>query len=220
MKIKSTQTTQSGFTLIEMIGVLAVIAILAALLIPKIFEAINNARVNNAAVSSQTVKTAIADHYAKFGSIPVNGGAPGNVNPPAPVAVPSVDYDSVLVTEGFLDKPFAVKIGNGLPAPNDIVLSLAPLATVDPTAANSAYNLDNTGTGGTDLNKVIGSVVVEALIVDVTENDAKELNDRVDGLSLGVALGAAPDVLGRVKYGTAASGIAGLMDVRIYLTHR
>src|ERR1044071_4050175 len=54
-----------GFTLIEMIGVLAVIAILAAVLVPKVFEAINNAKVNNAAMSCQTVKTAIIDHYAK-----------------------------------------------------------------------------------------------------------------------------------------------------------
>src|SRR6266436_5262795 len=35
-----------AFTLIEMIGVLAVIAVLAALLIPKIFESINSARLN------------------------------------------------------------------------------------------------------------------------------------------------------------------------------
>jgi prepilin-type N-terminal cleavage/methylation domain-containing protein len=69
MKItRRTNRARAGFTLIEMIGVLAVIAILAALLIPKIFEAISNARVNNAAVNTQTVKTAIADHYAKFGS--------------------------------------------------------------------------------------------------------------------------------------------------------
>src|SRR5215813_2019998 len=63
-----------AFTLIEMIGVLAVIAILAALLIPKIFEAINNARVNNAAVSYNSVKTALADHYAKHGSLTSSNG--------------------------------------------------------------------------------------------------------------------------------------------------
>ena len=48
-----------GFTLIEMIGVLAVIAILAALLIPKVFSAINSARVNGVCVNTETVKTAI-----------------------------------------------------------------------------------------------------------------------------------------------------------------
>ncbi len=52
------KSNRQAFTLIEMIGVLAVIAILAAVLIPKVFSAINNARVNNAAMSVQTVKTA------------------------------------------------------------------------------------------------------------------------------------------------------------------
>src|SRR5204863_216829 len=47
-----------AFTLIEMIGVLAVIALLAALLIPKIFESINNARIGQAVLSCQTIKTA------------------------------------------------------------------------------------------------------------------------------------------------------------------
>ncbi len=47
-----------AFTLIEMIGVLAVIAVLAALLIPKIFESINSARLNQAVLSCQTIKTA------------------------------------------------------------------------------------------------------------------------------------------------------------------
>src|SRR5690242_19958807 len=101
---------QQGFTLIEMIGVLAVIAILAAVLIPKVFEAINNARVNNAAMSYNTVKTAIADHYAKFGSIAVDGSTatPTVLTPPIP------QFDQVLVKEQFLDKPFATKIGDGI----------------------------------------------------------------------------------------------------------
>ncbi len=53
MRIISQQNRKSNqaFTLIEMIGVLAVIAILASMLIPKIFEAINNSKINNAAVS-------------------------------------------------------------------------------------------------------------------------------------------------------------------------
>src|SRR5262245_26764835 len=90
-----------------MIGVLAVIAILAALLIPKIYEAINNARVNNAAVSYNTVKSAVADHYAKYGTLlSLNGVALTNGSPQAAA------YDTlVLLTEGFLDKPFQVKIG-------------------------------------------------------------------------------------------------------------
>ena len=75
MKIISNQRKSSqAFTLIEMIGVLAVIAILASMLIPKIFEAINNSKINNAAVSYNTVKTALADHYAKWGSLLSSNG--------------------------------------------------------------------------------------------------------------------------------------------------
>ena len=65
-----------GFTLIEMIGVLAVIAILAALLIPKVFNAINDANINTAVVGAQTVKTAVVDSYAKNGGFDMMNNAP------------------------------------------------------------------------------------------------------------------------------------------------
>src|SRR5688572_24704474 len=104
MKIIINKARRSAFTLIEMIGVLAVIAILAALLIPKIFEAINNARINNACISVNTVKTALADHYAKFGSLnSVNGTA-------ILIGSTSTNFDGIaLLAEGFIDKPFDVK---------------------------------------------------------------------------------------------------------------
>src|SRR5216117_1013157 len=95
-----------AFTLIEMIGVLAVIAILASLLIPKIFEAINNARINNALISYNTVKAACMDHYAKFGAIDKTTGSatvPAGTSPG--VATPGVPglafYDGILLDEGF-----------------------------------------------------------------------------------------------------------------------
>src|SRR6476620_11307774 len=97
---------ERGFTLIEMIGVLAVIAILSALLIPKIFEAINNARINNACVTLGTVKTAIADHYAKYGALNVDGSGAT----PVVLAPPTNAYAKVLLKEAFIDKDFAVKI--------------------------------------------------------------------------------------------------------------
>src|SRR5205814_10644861 len=98
-----------GFTLIEMIGVLAVIAILALLLIPKVFEAITNSLLDALPISYNTVKTAIADHYAKYGSIPVDG----TTTPATVLAMPSEQFDLTLLKEPFLDKPFAVKIGDG-----------------------------------------------------------------------------------------------------------
>src|SRR5204862_1409649 len=83
-----------AFTLIEMIGVLAVIAILASLLIPKIFESINNAHMSQTVLSCQTIKTAVIEHYAKFLSLASKNGVP--------FTVPNEGYpnfDAILLTE-------------------------------------------------------------------------------------------------------------------------
>ncbi len=137
-----------GFTLLEMIGVLAVIAILAAVLIPKVFAAIDNARVSNTAMSCNTVKTAIADHYAKFGSLT----AAISTTTPVQVLVPGVSYDTNLVIEGFLDKPFAVKIGDGTTnttlvidgCTSNTVAGSAPFAVTLAGGAEAAFNLAGT----------------------------------------------------------------------------
>src|SRR6266705_6484397 len=95
----SPKPNRRGFTLIEMIGVLAVIAILASLLIPKIYEAINNARISNAALSYNSIKTALADHYAKFGSLTSSNGTAIT-----PSVGEALNFDNVLIVEGFSDK--------------------------------------------------------------------------------------------------------------------
>ena len=60
---------ESGFTLIEMIGVLAVVAILAALILPKVFDVIAESRVNALAASVKTYETAVAKYYGDLGSL-------------------------------------------------------------------------------------------------------------------------------------------------------
>lgn len=205
MKTQKKEQRQAvrAFTLIEMIGVLAVIAILAALLIPKIFEAINNARVNNAAVSYNTIKTAVMDHYAKHGSLLSSNGT---LYPVTDTAF-ATNYDGVLLSEGFLDKKFQVKIGDT----NAHVSVVAGMTATDaPSGSNSAYDLDGSGA----VNDAVGGVVIEAIITGVTENDAKDLNDRLDGVALGTPL-LTSDLKGRVKYATGSP-----TTVHIYVTHR
>jgi prepilin-type N-terminal cleavage/methylation domain-containing protein len=209
MRITISQRKSSqAFTLIEMIGVLAVIAILASMLIPKIFEAINSARVNNAAVSYNAVKTAVMDHYGKFGSLLSSNG----------VAIAAGDaslanYDKyILLREALVDKAFAVRIGDG--STNTVIKVVPMLGTAAVSGINEQYDLDGDGasdTGGS-------GNLVEAVISGVATADAIELSHRLDGIPLSQATGSvAADLAGRVKYATPVNGIT---DVYIYIAHR
>ncbi|MEM9604481.1 MAG: prepilin-type N-terminal cleavage/methylation domain-containing protein [Pseudomonadota bacterium] len=55
---------EHGFTLVEMIGVLAVIAILASVAAPRIFDAIEDAKVSNFVQQVKTLETAVAKFNA------------------------------------------------------------------------------------------------------------------------------------------------------------
>jgi prepilin-type N-terminal cleavage/methylation domain-containing protein len=193
-----------GFTLIEMIGVLAVIAILAAILIPKVFEAINSARINNATESIQTVKTAVADHYAKYGNLACSNTTP--------LTAGSAQFDAVLVGEGFLDKLFIAKISSAAASSAGTRVQLTPAITTAPDTSNAAYALG----GNTAVNDATGSFVVQAVLPSVMESDARDLSLRLDGDSMSTALGTA-DTVGRVKYALPSSGLA---NVLVYITHR
>ena len=214
MRIISNKSRKSsqGFTLIEMIGVLAVIAILASMLVPKIFEAINSSRINNAVQSYNAIKTAVMDHYGKFGAINYNGRTQ--------LAIPAGDaqlaaYDRVLLQEGLIDKVFAVKVGT-----NALVRVVAPAAAATTAAdgANAAYDLDGDAAFANDAFPA--TFVVEAVIQGVAIADAVDISQRLDGAALSNATGsAAQDIVGRVKY--AAPVAAGdPVAVHIYIAHR
>ena len=202
MKYQPTsRQNRKGFTLIEMIGVLAVIAILAALLIPKVFSAINSARVNGVTVSVDTAKAAIADHYGKYGKFNTVFGTTDL----GTVGVITNNFDKILLAEGFLDKPFTAKVAGGDPSTN------AVLRLVDGVTGNAGggYKLDGLTVGTTN-----GSFLVEAVLYGVGKQDAKDLNDLIDGASLGAAVGALDDK-GRVEFAAGDS-----TTVYIYVTHR
>ncbi len=221
-KKQCTYRTKQGFTLIEMIGVLAVIAILAALLVPRVFEAINSARVNNAAVSINTVKTACVDHYAKFNTLLANGST--GTAAPLQLGTDAIlnTYDQVLIGEQFLDKPFVVKIGDGTYDAThtriQVVAAAGPGVAADGT--NPAYNLDGANLAGAAVNDAAGTYVAEAVITGVDLADARALNRAIDGstAALGEAAGGGADLAGRVHYAAPAAGQP--VEVHVYLTHR
>jgi prepilin-type N-terminal cleavage/methylation domain-containing protein len=205
---RGARNDRSAFTLIEMIGVLAVIAILASMLIPRVFEAINSARVNATAVGCETIKTAVADHYGKYGQFDLRFGT-------TPVTFNgnfSANYDTNLMIEGLLDKPFSAKIAGGDPSTNALIELVKP-ASANAPAGNGGlgYALDGVNVATTN------ALVVEAVLYGVTAADAKDLNDRIDGTALGAPDLSTADNKGRVEYAQPTSGAT---TVYIYLTHR
>ena len=229
MNIAPSQTCrlhrQSGFSLVEMIGVLAIIAILAVVIVPKVFSTIASARVTSAVASCNSMKTAVTEFAGKYGTIPLT--------------VATSRIDDLLIAAGILDTRFLVKIGtqptlpalvgaawsnntgpwlaNVAGAANQatqsriICLTSAPAAV--PGIAGTNYRLN----GATNLQA--GALVVSAVITGVTLNDARELSLKIDGDSLTQAFGsAAADLAGKVAY--AAPNAAGTTTVYIYLAQQ
>jgi len=211
MKIQ-TNNRSGGFTLIEMVGVLAIIAILSALLVPRIFSAINESRINGAVVSLNSVKSAAMSYYGKYGKFGGYGGAD--------LTTTNADWDLILMQEELLDKPFETKLSN-LSSTNAHQIQLVaglPAATAA-TASNSAYNLDNNSTSPNPANDASGKWVVQAYIAGVNIDDAIELNNRIDGDLDFVQKGTTTaNTLGRVKYSAPAAD--NTVDVLVYLAHK
>lgn len=64
-----------GFTLIEMVVVLAVVAILAAILVPTIAKNINDAKITRASNECLVIAASMASFYKDLGRWPVGNGA-------------------------------------------------------------------------------------------------------------------------------------------------
>ena len=184
------QRLTGGFTLIEMIGVLAVIAILAALLIPKVTSAISDARINSTVGSYQTVQTAAAGHYAKYGAFNVtNNSTIGNGS--VYTAIPLTNFDTVLIAEGFLDQPFGAKVGTA-----------STLQVIAGGGCNGAHYLLNGKTDGTSGN----AYTVEAVLTGVSQQDAYDVASRIDSTLMTNSVALTNFTGARCVYTTAANG--------------
>jgi len=110
-----------GFTLIEMIAVVGILAAVIAILISPIQRAMQRSRVTSATGTVSAVTNAVTDYLTKAGSsgvIPITEGGgggtiPNNVpgGPSATVLAAAATLDKVLLSEGVLEKPISVKLG-------------------------------------------------------------------------------------------------------------
>jgi len=74
----SRKSNMKGFTLIEMVVVLAVIGILAAILTPTIAKNINDSKIARANNEVQVIAAALASFYKDLGRWPTSNGTAGN----------------------------------------------------------------------------------------------------------------------------------------------
>lgn len=200
---------QRGFTLVEMIGVLAIIAVLAGMLVPRVFSAINDSRINTAVMSYNSVKSAAMLYFGKYGRFGGVGGAA------ALTSAETNNWDkSVLMAEGLVEKPFQIKIGTA--AKISVVPTVAASTAADET--NFSFNFDGSNTAPSIENEASGGQYVLVCVIDgVANDDAAALNKAVDGTD--AVLGeyaTGKDKSGRCKYDVSA----GTGTVTIYIAHK
>lgn len=205
---------QRAFSFIELIGILAIAAILTALLLPKIshslrrtdvIQTVNEAHVLELTVAIRGLESAINAHLAQFGTLASANGKP--------LAI-SGTYDQfgqILLSEGLLDRPFAPRLGT-----NAFIrlVNVSGLSTATPVdCANGAYDLDGDGR-----NDIAGAgFVAEAVIRGVTGVQAAAVDNQVDGAHL-AGPGGEANLRGRVIYPKPDSD--GRTELHIYLLHK
>jgi prepilin-type N-terminal cleavage/methylation domain-containing protein len=219
---RSVFSRQMGFSLVEMIGVLAIIAILAVVIVPKVFSTIASSRITSTVGSVSSMKPAVAEFVGKFGALPIVNGANR--------------FDDVLVSQGFLEGRFVSKLGTpsnaGLAAgtwtrspltgawavagagvmTGQTKLITFTRAAAAPAAPNGSFYLLD---GVTPLPA--GSQIVSAMIAGVPINEARELSSRIDGEGLTeIATSMAADLRGKVTY----TGAGATRTVFVYIAHQ
>ncbi len=153
---------QNGFTLMEMIGVMAVIAILVSVATPLIFDAIRNAKVTAFVEDVNMIKGAIAQYYEDTGDFPThiptdNRDRNKNLmkdNPARPIG----GWDGPYI-EKELDNPFQEG---------------GYRAILTSTNANFQFDLDGDGTVDTTSVAVIR-------IDNVSDEEARAISNILDG---------------------------------------
>jgi type IV pilus assembly protein PilA len=126
---------QAGFTLIELMIVVAIIGILAAVAIPQYQNYIVRSKVANALSSVDAIKTAVALCYQEAGGVLTNctTGAASQI----PAFTPTREVSAVTVVSGLITMTFATGVGAGV---DGVAITFTPSTVTDQTTITWAVN--------------------------------------------------------------------------------
>jgi len=200
-----------GFTLVEMIGVLAIIAILIALLLPKIFSLIASTNARSLAAAIRTYETAIVNYYADIGSVyPLNAaGVPTaegtglSTNAPSLGARLTLDVtDPLNVGTNSWPRfrgPYVEKFNSAIPPGLGTQMLLVTGTSVAFATATSGTNVGWDLKGDDGLSDIpTGSRVAYLRVDGVSDTEFNELDGVLDA-GVGADL-TQRQLRGRVKY--------------------
>jgi prepilin-type N-terminal cleavage/methylation domain-containing protein len=121
MKKNQTASVQpQGYSLLELVLVLAIVAVLVGLLLPKGFDALRTARIQQVEKTVETLKTALTDYLSMAGG---NGSLPRTEGPGIPTAGAALTgatdiakgnaarLDLVLLATGKIERPLSLRLG-------------------------------------------------------------------------------------------------------------
>ena len=120
-KNQTSSVSSQGYSLLELVLVLAIVSVLVGLLLPKGFDALRNARIQQVAKTVDTLKTALADYLTLPGG---NGSLPRTEGTNIPTSGATLTgatdiakgngarLDSVLLATGKLERPLGLRMGS------------------------------------------------------------------------------------------------------------
>ena len=120
---------QKGFTLIELMIVVAIIAILAAIAIPAYQDYLVRTQVSEGAVLSDGAKTAIAEYYSNTGSFPGTNLSAGLASP-ASISGKYVSSVDISTTKGRITASFGTGANKAIQSKTFVLSALTNTGSI------------------------------------------------------------------------------------------